>query len=112
MSQYERRLPPAELQYPTCGACLGETAHDGDVLYCEDCGLDFDPYTLTASYRDDGAEPCGASCANTWHAYGAIRPGWGYKCRTCALPTGHKGSHWTECEVTRDPDDVKEEDDE
>lgn len=91
-------LPPAEWQYPTCGACYADTDTDGDDYYtCYPCGLTFSTSDLTAEYLDDTAEPCGHPCDNTWHATGAIKPGWTYLCTTCQLPAGHRSRHWTNC---------------
>ena len=96
------RLPSCSIRNPTCGACLGETSHDGDSFYCQECGLDYgDGDDSPAIYRDEDAETCAAPCANSWHAADAIRTGWSYECHPCALPTGHNSDHWTPCKPTK-----------
>ena len=58
-------LPLCSWQYPSCGACGGETSHDGDAFYCDDCGLDYGKGAdgTEATYRDEGRSPCGAPCS-------------------------------------------------
>ena len=93
----EWKLPAAEPQNPSCGACRCETTFD-DGFACFDCGLIFDGDYLDASYIDEDAEPCGHPCGNYWHGPDLIKPGWSYACHPCALPTGHTSDHWTPCE--------------
>lgn len=92
------KLPPAEMQYPSCGCCGSETSHDGDVLCCYGCGLDFDGATMEASFRDPDAEMCGNPCENGYHQPDRLRPGSRFTCAPCQLPTGHESLHWTACE--------------
>lgn len=93
-------LPSAEHQSPACGACQGETEYTGDKFACYDCGLSFDLDTLEASFIDPDAQVCGAQCDNYWHGDNKIRPGEGYVCGTCRLPSGHTCClHWTGCEL-------------
>lgn len=97
----ERRLPNAEVEYPLCGSCGASTDHDGDTLYCDPCGLDFD-HDMTATYRDQEAEPCGAPGeADGEHRYhGRVStPGFVWECHPCALPAGHSSDHWHGCSV-------------
>lgn len=93
-------LPNAQEQNPACGVCGSETEDNPDGPFrCEDCGLAFDRDTLTASFLDPDAKPCGAPCDNFWHGDNKIRPGVGYDCSTCKLPAGHANMlHWTGCE--------------
>lgn len=93
-TEARKQLPPAEPANPRCGVCGDETDHDGDGLYCEECGLDYDD-TLAADYRDDEAEPCGQPCTNTWHGDQVWQIP--YDCATCALPTDHISDHWAPC---------------
>lgn len=93
-------LPNCSIQNPSCGACYGETMHDGDSYYCEDCLLDYgDGAETEATFRDEEAEACGNPCSNHWHGPDKIRPGTSYECHPCALPAGHTSDHWTPCEV-------------
>ena len=96
------RLPSCSVQYPSCGACGGDTSHDGDSFYCPDCDLDYGDGEdgTTATYRNDD-EACGAPCDNTWHAPNAIEAGTSFKCAPCSLPTGHSSFHWTPCEPVK-----------
>lgn len=88
-------LPSASWQDPSCGACYGETAHDGDGYACYRCGLWFDQDDdLAASYLDEDAEPCGEPCSNTWHGSPSLGP---YDCHPCHLPAGHEYDHNTPC---------------
>jgi hypothetical protein len=93
-------LPPAELQYPTCGACKAETSHDGDSFACYDCGLAFSEGDLTAQYINPDAKMCGSPCDNFWHRPGKIA-GMAFDCGTCQLPTGHASHHYTNCAASR-----------
>ena len=90
----EHRLPSAEFQNPSCGACFRETRHDGDGFVCGACGLAFDNDDLEASFLDDSHEPCGEPCGDQWHR-DKLMP---MKCHPCALPKGHTSDHWTGCE--------------
>ena len=97
-----RILPRAELQYPLCGACSGETWHNGDSLVCDDCQLRFNPVHLEASYIDEDAEPCGEPCTNDWHGPNRIKDRYEFECAPCALPDTHEGgdlSHWRPCRM-------------
>lgn len=91
------RLPRADMQYPSCGSCGGETYHDADSFRCDDCRLAFDSNNLEAEYADEEDATCGAACANFWHDDNMIRSGWGYDCGTCILPAGHTSDHFTGC---------------
>lgn len=97
MSTITDQLPMAEMQYPTCGACSGETYHDGDSLRCDDCKLRFDSSSLEAEYNNEDDEACGASCGNFWHGPGRIRDEYAYDCGTCILPVDHSSAHHTDC---------------
>ena len=90
------KLPTCSVHYPACGACGGETDHDGDTYYCDPCGLDYGDGAddTTATYRAPDADPCGAPCSNAWHGSRDLGP---YDCTPCQLPTGHKSPHWTAC---------------
>ncbi len=92
-------LPDAQPQEPSCGACASETYFDGDVFVCEDCQLVFDKDDFSASFLDESVEPCGTPCGNWWHGDNRIKPGIGYDCGTCHLPTGHAGMCWTGCQA-------------
>lgn len=94
-------LPTCSVQYPSCGACHGETQYDGDSFYCEDCCLDYGDGedSTEATFRDEEAEPCGNPCDNYFHGPHEICEGKGYDCRPCALPDGHTSPHWTNCEL-------------
>lgn len=94
-----RSIPDAIPQSPACGACGDETRHDDDFI-CEGCQLGFDPYTLEAFFLDPDASVCGAECGNYWHGDHKIKPGRGYDCGTCALPSRHESQHWTNCRPT------------
>lgn len=89
-------LPAALVQNPACGACGDETiCYGGDDLQCESCELCFDPNdNFAASFLDPEAKPCGLPCDNYWHN----KPGQGFGCSPCGLPTGHTSPHWTGCE--------------
>lgn len=91
-------LPDAEAQCPACGCCGAETAPYGEYFACEDCDLSFDAETLTASFLNPEAEPCGVPCDNFWHGDHKIKQGTGYDCGACKLPAGHTSMHWTGCE--------------
>ena len=95
------RLPMADLAYPTCGSCGGETYHDGDSLRCDDCKLTFDPASLEAEYADEEDAACGTACDNFWHGDGKISTGWGYDCGACILPAGHISGHYTDCRARK-----------
>lgn len=92
-------LPLCSVQYPACGSCGGETDHDGDSFYCDECGLDYgDGDDCTpATFRDEEEERCANPCDNQWHNSIDIGP---YDCGICQLPASHKGSHWTNCKPT------------
>jgi len=92
------RLPSAEFQNPSCGACFRETHNDGDFYVCEACGLAFDNDDLEAFFLDESDEPCGEPCGNWWHGDGRLNPSSRMKCYPCALPKGHASDHWTGCE--------------
>lgn len=89
-------LPSCRTPAPECGACRGETFHDGGDVICDGCGLSYgDGFDgTTAVYLDTGTPPCGAPCSNAWHSSRAIGP---YGCTPCQLPAGHESSHWTAC---------------
>jgi hypothetical protein len=92
-------LPDAVPQHPACGVCGSETSSDGgDYFYCEDCQLSFNSDDFSASFLDDQAKPCCAPCDNYWHGDDKIKPGTGYDCGSCKLPTGHTSLHWTGCQ--------------
>lgn len=93
-------LPNATFQRPACGACQGDTeAYDDDWFICHDCGLSFDGITLAASFTNPDTPVCGAACDNWWHGDHRIRPGQGFDCGTCELPSGHHSTfHWTGCQ--------------
>ncbi len=96
-------LPPAEWQYPSCGACGSDTDHDGDGYVCYPCGLSFgqgERGDLAAHYLDSEAETCGEACSNWWHGDDRISPGSRYECGTCALPKDHQSGHWNGCMPT------------
>lgn len=101
MNTITDRLPMAVMQYPTCGACSGETYHDGDSLRCDDCKLRFDSNSLEAEYANEDDEACGAACENSWHGDGMVRPGMGYDCGACILPASHTSDHYTDCKPRR-----------
>ena len=102
-------LPDAQWQAPACGACYAETnTEDGDYV-CYSCGLLFDEQTLEARYHDDGAEPCGAPCENTWHGPERIKAGWTHACNPCALPEGHESRCWTGCDFAEIPEEESSE---
>ena len=86
-------LPYAEHQFPLCGACGGETWHDGDVLRCDDCGLDYGDGNRAALYLDDAAEPCGTAYV---FGHGRVRLPVGdpYQYTDCPLPRGHVSEHY------------------
>lgn len=90
-------LPGAIPQNPTCGVCGEEARADGSYLACEYCGLMFDPESLAAEFLDPNTSPCGTPCDNTWHGDHKIRPGQGFQCGTCQLPSGHTSDHWPGC---------------
>ncbi|MBK7822836.1 MAG: hypothetical protein IPJ61_17685 [Tessaracoccus sp.] len=93
-------LPDAEAQTPACGCCYGSTDYDDGDFVCQDCQLAYDS-TMTASYLDPDAEPCGKPCTNTSHTDGE-RLVW--TCHPCQLPTTHAiGGHWTGCELHIQP---------
>lgn len=92
------KLPDAEVRHPACGCCGGDTDFDGDVFWCEPCGLDFDRATMEAAFRDAEAETCGNPCENGWHEPDRLRPGSRFTCTPCQLPAGHTSLHWTACE--------------
>lgn len=93
-------LPHAEHQYPSCGACGGDTDRDGDDYYCDDCGLTFVGNDLTPEFRDPDDSVCGVPCGNTWHRPGALWKGTTFDCGTCELPKGHASPfHWTDCKT-------------
>jgi hypothetical protein len=87
-------LPYCSVQNPSCGACGGDTRHDGDSFYCEDCLLDYGTGEdgETATYLDEEAEPCGNPCDNSWHTKFDYA-----ECKPCSLPKGHHSDHWTPC---------------
>lgn len=82
-----------------CGACHGDTWHDGDTWVCDDCQLCYDDITMKAQFIDPDEKPCGAACDNTWHKPGRIHPTMSYECQPCALPAGHGSRHWNGCIV-------------
>lgn len=96
-------LPTCTVQYPTCGACHGETTHNGDGLECEPCGLYYGDGEdgTQAEYMDEEADPCSKPCDNHWHGLGRIRDGYGYHCGTCQLPEGHTSDCYTNCKIYR-----------
>lgn len=98
-------LPDAEPLAPACGACGAETTWE-DQPICVDCQLMFDPVSLAAEFIDPDVPACGVICDNTWHGDHKIRPGTGYRCGTCQLPTGHDSEHWTDCEPRRSGADL------
>ena len=88
-------LPSCAVQYPSCGACCGDTEFDGDGFYCDDCGLDYgngDDGT-EATFRDEEQSPCGEPCDNHWHGKDQLD----LTCTPCELPKGHTSMHWTDC---------------
>ena len=88
-------LPAAAWENPTCGACYSETNSADYGYVCEPCGLWFDrDDDIKASYLDEGAEPCGNPCDNTWHNSRDLGP---YECNPCHLPKGHESTHHTPC---------------
>lgn len=91
------RLPDAEPQNPSCGACYGDTDFDGDDFVCEDCQLAFSPRDFHAFFLDPDAEKCGKTCENPWHGPDKIKPGIEFNCGPCQLPTGHKSDCWNGC---------------
>lgn len=95
----EQLLPSAEIEYPTCGSCGGETSHDGDTFTCEDCGLYFDPTTLRPNYLDDRVAPCGVPCVEPLHSptSSALDDRVPWECTGCLLPAGHTSPHRTGC---------------
>ena len=91
-------LPLCSWQYPTCGACGGETSHDGDVFYCDDCRLDYGDGEdgTEATYRDEGCPPCGAPCSGHLPLNEAQ---WRWECTPCQLPDTHAPLlHWHDCQ--------------
>ncbi|QIG58239.1 hypothetical protein SEA_SKOG_87 [Gordonia phage Skog] len=100
LREAEKRLPDADPQLPLCGSCGAETDHDGDNLYCEDCGLDFDPIHMTASYRNPDIRPCAKACTDEHPTDGRFES-YTWVCGPCALPEGHKGECYTGCRLVR-----------
>lgn len=96
------RLPVCSVHLPTCGACGRETRYDDDVIYCEDCCLNYsDGEDQTeAEFMDPGNEPCAVACDNHWHGFGRITEGGGYDCKPCPLPWPHTSDHWHPCQPT------------
>jgi hypothetical protein len=93
-------LPDAVVQTPACGACYDDTTWD-EGWVCEDCQLYFEEGSLTASFLDPEAEPCGRPCDNYWHGDNKVRLGLGFDCSPCKLPAGHTSLHWNGCDVRR-----------
>lgn len=91
------RIPDADVQYPTCGACLGETEYDDGDFHCESCKLGFNGRDLSAFYWDNEDETCGEECDNYYHGANRINVGYGYECTSCVLPTDHSSGHFTAC---------------
>ena len=87
-------LPTCTVQYPSCGACGGDTDYDGDSFYCEGCQLDYGDGEdgTVATFLDEGTPACGKPCTNEWHRTVTPRD-----CRPCQLPNTHTGHHWTGC---------------
>lgn len=83
-----KTLPNAEPQYPLCGMCYRETEWDGDALYCEACGLDYDPNTYEAAYRNPDQPPCGQEMPPEIHQTRICTYG------PCPLPSGHTSAHY------------------
>lgn len=92
------QLPPAEVSYPTCGACTADTDHDGYSFSCYGCGLGFDTDDLTAFRLEPDLPVCGSPCSNSWHAPRAIRADISHACGTCLLTKGHAADHYTACQ--------------
>lgn len=90
-------LPDAAQQNPACGSCGDETHFDGDHFVCEACELIFSTDDFSASFANPDAPACGVPCDNWWHGDHRIKPGHGYNCGTCLLPSGHTSMHWTDC---------------
>ena len=89
-------LPLCSWQNPSCGACGGETSHDGDAFYCDDCGLDYGDGAdgTEATYRDEERPPCGAPCSGHLPL-----DGWRWECTPCRLPDTHTPlMHWHDCQ--------------
>lgn len=110
MSRVEPQgMPSCRMQYPLCGACDEETTHDGDSLICDPCRLDYGTGEdgTTASYSfsyDDDPQPCGAACAEEYHADSYRSKGslYVYVCVTCVLPAGHTSDHYAPCGMKRE----------
>ena len=83
-------LPACSPQYPRCGACADELDHDGDVLYCEACRLDYPDHTGdgAADYRHEDDEPCGEPPDESDAAFYARVP-YPMRLMPCALPAPH-----------------------
>lgn len=92
-------LPVCAVQYPSCGACGGETEHDGDSFYCDDCQLDYGNGDdgNEAQFRDEEILPCGKPCDNTWHG----PKHFDLECTPCRLPATHTDMCWTDCKDKR-----------
>lgn len=92
------KLPDAEVRHPACGCCGEDTDFDGDVFWCEPCGIEFDRDTMEASFRDPDADVCGKPCANYYHGPDRLKPGSRVVCTSCHLPAEHAARCWTACE--------------
>ena len=95
-------LPKCSISYPTCGACYGETSHDGDSFYCDDCDLDYGSGDdgEEAAFRDEECAPCGKPCADKFHGE-EYDTQYKYTCHPCSLPETHAGDCWTSCKLER-----------
>lgn len=102
-------LPTASITI-SCGVCGASLDHDGDVLVCWDCGLDYsaeDPEGAPATYRDEDATPCGRPHPHpTVHDSKPYRTmthqgkttvlawrDWTHTRAPCTLPSTHTGLH-------------------
>lgn len=96
------QLPSCSFQYPTCGACGAETEWDEAGLSCFICDLSYGDGEdgTTATFRDEGAEPCGKPCTNPWHTDNGVSH---YECQPCTLPDTHKDDCWTPCKCVINP---------
>lgn len=93
-------LPVCSIQTPSCGACGLDTTFEDGLFVCYDCGLGYGDGEdgTEAEFWDEDAEPCSHACDNHFHGFGKIRPGQGYNCKPCPLPSTHTSDHWHPCE--------------
>lgn len=103
-------LPVCSIQYPTCGACGGETEWDCDGICCKPCGLYYGKGEdqTEAEFLDETDEPCGKPCDNYWHGDEKITSKYRYECTACKLPEGHTSDHWSDCKPVRIGDETNE----